>query len=83
MKLKIENRNLAVTLVLGAGAVGYIFLLFLPTQNKIAQLQDELAHHQSYIAQKQDSNVTLASLNSELEATRTFADEWLLDAPRV
>ena len=83
MKLDPSKRNLLVTIALCGAVVAYVFLIFLPTQRSISELQLELAGHQSYIAQQQQSGATLVSLQEELNAARHFTDGWREAAPDV
>jgi len=81
MKLNARKKNILITVGLSGGVVAYTFALLLPTQRSIAALQDEIAAHQSYIAQQQQARDSITKLQAELEQTREFSQHWEANAP--
>lgn len=83
MKISQQNRNLLITLLLGGGAVAYVFLLFLPMQKQTVQLRDELRMQRQFVEQSITLTGTMASIERDLQAARDFAGAWRESAPRA
>jgi Tfp pilus assembly protein PilO len=81
MNLSFERRNLLVTLLLGGGAVAYVFFVFLPMQSKTAVLSDELATQRQFVDQSLTLVNSMAAVEDELAAARDFAAAWRTTAP--
>jgi Tfp pilus assembly protein PilO len=81
MRISLESRNLLTTLLLGGGAVAYVFLMFLPMQAKNALLRDELRAQQQFIDGSFALTNSITSIDKELHAARDFAAAWRESAP--
>lgn len=70
-----------VTALLGAGAIGYLFLIFLPNQRSIVQLRRERNQKQQLILQSTGLSTPLAAAEQRLNATRQCSLDWKKGAP--
>lgn len=70
-----------VTALLGAGAIAYLFLLFLPGQQSIVRLRRERNEKQQLIMQSTILSSPLAAAEQRLTATRECAVAWKEAAP--
>jgi len=83
MKLSPQNRNVLITLLLGGGAVAYVFLLFLPMQKQTVQLREDLHMQRQFVEQALTLTGTMATVERDLQAARDFAGAWRESAPRA
>ena len=65
-----------ITLLLGAAALGYVFLVFLPVQKSIRQLHRELRSKQDFVAQAEQLNATIAETEERLQQATAFTASW-------
>ncbi len=72
-----------VTLPIAAGAVGYLWLVFLPTTRVIRETRNEIRTKQDFIAQAQSLHATLAQTEHDLKEVESCVSEWDSRAPAV
>jgi len=80
-KDKNSTRNILITALLGAAAVGYVFLVFLPGQAKIAALREQLKEKQTYILKTNQLAFATDPLKKEVAAADDFTKQWAASAP--
>ena len=83
MKMSLQNRNLLITLLLGGGAVAYVFFMFLPMQAETVQLREDLRTQREFVEQSLTLVGAMSSVEQELQAARDFAGAWRESAPRA
>lgn len=70
-----------ITLVLGAAALAYTFLLFIPGQKSIRKLQAELREKQDFITQAAVLGTTIFETQQRVDEADKFAERWRGAAP--
>lgn len=83
MKMSQQTRNVAITALIGGGAVAYVFLMLLPMQKQTVQLRDELKMQRQFVEQSLTLTGAMASIERDLQAARDFAGAWRESAPRA
>lgn len=83
MSISQQSRNLVVTLLLGGGAVAYVFFVFMPMQTKTVVLQDELSSQRKFVEQSVTLAANMAAIEKELNAAREFAAAWREASPKA
>jgi Tfp pilus assembly protein PilO len=83
MKISQQSRNLLVTVLLGGGAIGYVFLVFLPMQTKTVVLRDELKSQRDFVEQSLTLASSMTNVENELHTARAFAAAWRNAAPHT
>jgi Tfp pilus assembly protein PilO len=71
-----------VTGLLAAAAVAYVVFVFLPLQNSINQLRQQVQERRQQIMQAQSLVGTVAQTRVRLAAARDVCQQWRADAPR-
>src|SRR5438105_8251689 len=88
MKKKPINRKAGkpktwlVTGLLAAAAVAYVVFIFLPLQQSINKLRQQVQERTQQIMQAQSLVSTLAQTRQRLTAAREVCHEWRAEAPR-
>lgn len=70
-----------ITVVLGAVALAYAFLLFLPNQKSIQTLQRELRQKQDYVSQAPLTVALIGETRDRLARTADYSTQWRERAP--
>jgi Tfp pilus assembly protein PilO len=77
-----KPRTWIVTIVLAAGAMGYVWFVFLPGQKSIAQLRSEVQEKRQFITQTDRLAPVSQQVELELAAARNYVYAWRSRAPK-
>lgn len=78
---KTALRSRAITILAGAGAIGYAFFVFVPGQKGIAQLGQQMQQKKQHVAQTNLLVQPIAQMQEELKTTEAFVAQWRGRAP--
>ena len=78
---RCQPNTTLVTALLGATAIAYLFLLFMPAQRAIANLRQERNEKQQQILQSTSLAIPLVQARQRLETTEQTASQWKQAAP--
>ncbi len=70
-----------ITLVLGAVALGYVFLMFLPNQKSIQKMHREIREKQNYVSQSPMTVNQIGETRDRLAQTADYGSQWRDRAP--
>lgn len=76
-----NTRNVVITALLCAGAVAYVFFVFLPGQKKIGEMKVQLSDKQNYILKTNQQALLIDTLEHKIKATLEFTEKWQAAAP--
>ena len=78
---KKNNKSWIVTATLAGGALGYVFLVFLPGQHAIARLREELTAKQTFIIETDKITKSIVDAEKKLEDVDTYIKNWQEQSP--
>jgi len=81
MKTSISGSTWLVIVPVLAVAVAYVFLVFLPGQEAIGKLREELAGREAFIQQVEAFGATIEATQQELDKTEEYVGRWEAATP--
>jgi Tfp pilus assembly protein PilO len=82
-KRSAKRTSWFITLPIAAGAVGYLWFVFLPTARTIRETRNEIRLKQDFISQAQSLHATLAQTQRDLKDVESYVADWDNRAPTV
>ena len=75
-------RSRFITILAGAGAIAYAFLVFVPGQKAITRLGQQVVQQKQHVAQTNLLIQPISQTQQELSATEAFITQWKERAPK-
>jgi Tfp pilus assembly protein PilO len=75
MSMPSKKAGILLTVVLGAATLAYTFLIFVPGQQALANVQSEIQTRQQYILQTTQVEVELAEVQQQLSAAKQYVGQ--------